>query len=121
MKIDPVDLSDAVKRLRIPEIKRHIFLCAGDKCCSADEGLKTWNYLKDRVRSQDAVDAGIYRTKVSCLRICREGPIALVYPDGVWYRNVTPEVCQKIVDQHLIGGNVVEEFKITKRPLATEG
>ena len=79
--------------------------------------MKTWNFLKERTRSQDALDAGIYRTKVACLRICREGPIALVYPEGVWYRNVTPEVCSRIVEEHLIRGDIVEEFKILENTL----
>ena len=111
------ELNKIVDKLRIREIKRHIFLCAGDKCCSSAEGLKTWDFLKERTRSQDAIDAGIYRTKAACLRVCREGPIALVYPEGVWYRNVTPEVCKRIVDEHLINGKVVEEFKILEHAI----
>ncbi len=114
---DSTDLQKAVARLKIDQIKRHIFLCAGEKCCSSESGLKTWEFLKERVRADDAVEAGIYRTKVGCLRICREGPVALVYPEGVWYKNVTVDACKKIVDQHLIGGEIVEEFKITEHAL----
>jgi (2Fe-2S) ferredoxin len=111
------DLQKTVERLKINQIKRHIFLCTGDKCCSSEVGMKTWDYLKERTRQEDAVEAGVYRTKVGCLRICREGPVALVYPEGVWYKNVTVEACQKIVDQHLIGGEIVEELKITEHAL----
>jgi (2Fe-2S) ferredoxin len=116
-KTTDVDMDKIVERLKIDRIKRHIFLCTGDKCCSAETGMKAWEFLKERTKDTDAVDAGVYRTKVGCLRICREGPIALVYPEGVWYKNVTVEACKKIVDQHLIGGKIVEELKVAEHSL----
>ena len=110
-------MKKVIEKLGINQIKRHIFLCIGEKCCSAEDGMKTWNHLKKITRTQESIEAGIYRTKVGCLRICREGPVAVVYPDGVWYRNVTPEVCQRIVEEHLIGGNVLEDYKIAEHAL----
>lgn len=116
-KQDSKDLDKVVERLKIGSIKRHIFLCTGDKCCSSEDGMKTWEYLKELTKSSDAIEAGVYRTKVGCLRICREGPVALVYPEGVWYKNVTVDACKTIVEQHLIGGKIVEDLKITEHAL----
>jgi (2Fe-2S) ferredoxin len=101
----------------IGTIKRHIILCGGDKCCTALDGEKTWQWLKDRTRADDSKELGIYRTKALCLRVCREGPIAVVYPEGTWYKNVTPENCQKIFEEHLVNGTVCEEIAFAKNSL----
>jgi (2Fe-2S) ferredoxin len=119
MAIEENELKKKSEALGIPRIKHHIFVCVGDKCCPEAEGMKTWEFLKERCKSQDAVKAGIYRTKVGCLRLCKKGPIAVVYPEGVWYHSVTPEICARIIDEHLIGGHVLEEYKFVEHPLHT--
>lgn len=115
------ELTQIANKLLIGQYHRHVFLCVGEACCPAEEGAKAWEALKAELKEKNLSlstgPAACYRTKVGCLRICKGGPVAVVYPEGTYYAGLTAERVPRFVDEHLVNGRPVEEWIFARNPL----
>ena len=103
----------------IGKLTRHLFVCLGPDCVSPADGERTWEYIKRRLKELNlsGPQGGCYRTKCGCLRICTRGPVCVVYPEGAWYRDVSEANAERIIQEHVIGGRVVDELCFARNPL----
>ncbi len=108
-------LEKGVRKAGISGARKHLFVCIGPDCCKARAGELTWDYIKKRT-ANCGVD--VMRTKAGCFRICKGGPVMVVYPDGIWYGEVTPNRFERILQQHIVGGQPVREWIIAENSLA---
>jgi (2Fe-2S) ferredoxin len=104
----------AFTKMQLSTATRHVFLCVGPSCCTGEQGLAVWERLKARLKEKQVP---ALRTKAACLRVCHGGPWLLVYPEGIWYGDVTLERCDRIIDEHLIQGRPVQEWISRQHPL----
>ena len=126
-KPDPrvlLEIQRGIAKAGVLDTRRHILLCcdqAKPKCCDRERSIVAWKHLKSRLDALGlSCHGGVFRTKANCLRVCAGGPIAVVYPEGAWYRECDPPVLDRIIDEHLQEGRIVEDFLIALRPLSED-
>ncbi|HUP81821.1 MAG TPA: ferredoxin [Pirellula sp.] len=116
-------LREAATKLKIGGYSRHIFLCVGESCCSKEQGELAWKALKDQLKERDLSlsigPAACYRTKAGCLRVCMEGPILVVYPEGNWYGGMTVERIPEFIERQIVQGEPIEEWIFAKNPVGS--
>lgn len=117
--MNKIKLQEIAERLGIGKYSRHVLLCTGPTCCTEKEGLEAWDELKKQIKKHglDSGENPCYRTKVGCLRLCESGPIATVYPEGIWYAGMSKQNIKGFVESHLVNGTPLEELVIAQNPL----
>lgn len=118
--MDKTEQLDTVrKKLGIGAIERHVFLCAGPKCCTPEIGQEAWETLKAKLKEAGLAEGEhvCQRTRAGCLRVCCQGPTMVVYPEGTWYHDMTADKIERFVAEHLVAGKPIEEWVFARNPL----
>lgn len=109
------------RKFGVGKLSRHLFICIGPDCCDPALGERSWDHLKRRLKQLELAGtlaaSPCYRTKCACLRICTRGPVGVVYPEGTWYRDLTPDNLERVIEEHVVNGRVVEELCFARNPL----
>ena len=111
-------LEERARELNVGGYQRHFFVCTGPDCCSEQQGLETWKFVKQRLTELGLRNGAVYATKVRCFRMCRNGPIGVVYPEGTWYHSLTPAAAERVIQEHLIGSKPVQDLAFAANPLS---
>jgi (2Fe-2S) ferredoxin len=114
LKIMDEDVQKGFAKAGAETATHHLFLCLGPDCCAPANGDAAWNHLKQRV---SRLELSVMRTKAGCFRICAQGPWLLVYPEGTWYGQITPEKIDRILEEHIHGGKPIHEWITLTHPL----
>ena len=121
MEPDKEKLAEIAARFRVGGYHRHVFLCVGGACASPEAGTAAWEVLKKEFKDRNLTPGteaySCYRTKVGCLRICQDGPIAVVYPEGTYYCGLTADRVPEFVQRHIVDGQPIEEWIFARNPL----
>ena len=116
--LDATQLERTCRKLGIGQYERHILLCTGPKCCDEAVGTHAWKLLKEQTAELGLTNGSVYRTKVGCLRVCQRGPVALVYPEGSWYKDASGENLERIISEHLVNGREVQDLQFASNQLS---
>ena len=119
------DLDKARRKLEkmgVPGARRHVLMCVDldeTGCANAKRMKRAWSHLRTRLKERGLTgrNGSVLRARTRCLGICEGGPLAVVYPEGAWYGDCDPDTVDRIVDEHLVGGRIVEDRLIAIRPL----